>query len=270
MAKVPLLSFAIHVTYTCPLSCAHCCFSSSPQNRDRLHFDHIAATIDEIPEGIRLIAFTGGEPFLLGDALVNLVRRASGKGAKTRIVTSAYWAKSDRSCEKRLRPLVDAGLDELSVSWDDFHEKFVDFANVRNAWTGAKRLGLDVGISTVQAANSKWTTERVRAELGIEGEEQLRHAETPLNLTGRAVEQLQEAGLRPQRTVGPCPFVLTGPTLSAKNKLLACCGVIPDTEQLVLDSNFRPENLRSAIERGMQNSLLNWIYLRGPIISSNG
>lgn len=150
MAKVPLLSFAIHVTYTCPLSCAHCCFSSSPQNRDRLHFDHIAATIDEIPEGIRLIAFTGGEPFLLGDALVNLVRRASGKGAKTRIVTSAYWAKSDRSCEKRLRPLVDAGLDELSVSWDDFHEKFVDFANVRNAWTGAKRLGLDVGISTVQ------------------------------------------------------------------------------------------------------------------------
>lgn len=264
MSSVPLDSFAFHVTYTCPLACAHCCFSSSPQNRDRLHIDHIKATIDQIPEGIGLIAFTGGEPFLLGANLADLVQRAAGRGATTRVVTSAYWAKTPKAANRRLQPLAEAGLDELSISWDDFHEEFVDFANIKNAWSSAKSLDIRVGINTVQAATSKWTAERIRTELGLAEDDRSLTGETPLNLTGRAVEQLQDAGLRQHRSVGPCPFVLTGPTLSAKNKLLACCGVIPETDQLILDEDFRPENLRDAIEKGMRNALLNWIFLRGP------
>jgi Radical SAM superfamily len=264
VSSVPLDSFAFHVTYTCPLACAHCCFSSNPQNRDRLHIDHIRATIDQIPEGTGLIAFTGGEPFLLGTHLIDLVQRAASRGATTRIVTSAYWANTRDAADRWLQPLSQAGLNELSISWDDFHEEFVDFSNVKNAWSSAKSFGITVGIGTVQAANSKWNTQRIRTELGVAEDERLCQGEMPLNLTGRAVEALKDAGLRQHRSLGPCPFVLTGPTLSAKNKLLACCGVIPETDQLVLDDDFRPENLRAAIEKGMRSALLNWIFLRGP------
>ncbi len=266
MATVAPRSFAIHVTYTCPLACAHCCFSSNPKNRDRLHVDHVKATIDQLPDGIGLIAFTGGEPFLLGQDLVDLVARAASRRAVTRVVTSAYWARTPTVADRWLRRLGEAGLNELSISWDDYHEQFVDFQNIKIAWQSAKKLGISVGISTVQSANSKWNAERLRKELGVGlgVGESLTCAESPLNLTGRAVEQLQDAGLRQQRTLGPCPYVLTGPTLSAKNKLLACCGCIPETNELVLDDDFQPENLRSAIEKGMRSALLNWIFLRGP------
>lgn len=264
MASVKLDSFAFHVTYTCPLACAHCCFSSNPQNRDRLHIDHIKATIDQIPQGISLIAFTGGEPFLLGENLIDLVQRAASRGAITRVVTSAYWAKTRKAADRWLQSLSRAGLNELSISWDDFHEEFVDFSNIKNAWSSAKSFGITVGIGTVQAARSKWNIERIRRELGAAEDEPLIQSEMPLNLTGRAAEKLQDAGLRYHRSLGPCPFVLTGPTLSAKNKLLACCGVIPETDHLILDENFHAENLRDAIQKGMQNALLNWIFLRGP------
>ena len=52
--------------------------------------------------------------------------------------------------------------------------------------------------------------------------------------------------------------------MSAKGKLLACCGVIPNTEALIIDDDYRPENLAKAIERSQQSPLLNWLFLRGP------
>jgi hypothetical protein len=104
----------------------------------------------------------------------------------------------------------------------------------------------------------------VRRELGVNPDSDDVIVESPLNLTGRAEDELADAGLRPERSLGPCPYVLTGPTLSAKNKLLACCGVIPDTPRLTLDPDFTPENLQAAIETGQKSTLLNWLYLRGP------
>ena len=213
---------------------------------------------------IKLVAFTGGEPFLLGDKLLDVVAKAHELGFRTRVVTSAFWAKTEQSAEAKLVALLRSGLDELSISWDDFHEEFVDFKCVFNAFWTAKKVGITVAVNTVQGENPKWTAARVRSELHLESESTEILCEAPLNLTGRAKSDLQKAGLRKGRQLGPCPYVLTGPTLSAKNKLLACCGVIPDTEQLVLDSDFRPENLAAAIDKGLKSPILNWIYLRGP------
>jgi hypothetical protein len=258
-------SFAIHVTYTCPLTCAHCCFSSSPTTRDQLSTATIIETINSLDEStIQLVAFTGGEPFLLGDRLVAAVRTANGRGFKTRIVTSAFFATTVEGADRRLIPMRDAGLDELSISWDDFHEEFVEFECVKNAFWSAKRLGISVAVSIVQGATSRWDKARVQNELGLAATSNDVIAESPLNLTGRAEEKLSNAGLRPVRSVGPCPYVLTGPTLSAKNKLLACCGVIPETDELVIDDDYRPENLQESIDMSLRSPLLNWLHLRGP------
>ncbi|MFE4822249.1 radical SAM protein [Streptomyces sp. NPDC056704] len=184
-------SFAIHVTYTCPLSCAHCCFSSSPKNRDRLHFEHIRETIQEIPRDTRLVAFTGGEPFLLGKQLDELVKLATSLGFTTRVVTSAYWAKSPRSALDRLLQISQAGLSEISISWDDFHEEFVPFSCIKSAYAAAKELGLTAAINTVQAANSRWTAKRIAEELGLPADHEDIFSESPLNLTGRAESELR-------------------------------------------------------------------------------
>jgi len=262
-------SFAIHVTYTCPLTCAHCCFSSGPEVRDRLSLDHIIETIRSLDTStIRMVAFTGGEAFLLGNGLVDIVGEAKSRGFVTRVVTSAYWAKHQSVAEKKLVALREAGLDELSISWDDFHANQssmpMSFQYVHNAFWAAKKLGIIAAINIVQSANSTWTANVVKDALGIPQESDEVIVESPVNLTGRAEIELQDVGLRPNRYLGPCPYVLKGPTLSAKNKLLACCGVIPETDALVLDPDFSPENLDSAIEQGLQSPLLNWLYIRGP------
>lgn len=258
-------SFAIHVTYTCPLTCAHCCFLSSPLVKDRLPLELILETIRSLDcTQIRMVAFTGGEPFLLGRELVGAVQAAKARGMVTRIVTSAYFGKTEAEASKRLRQVREAGLDELSISWDDFHEEFVAFEAVRNVFMAAKELGLKVAVNVVQAKDSRWNVNRVRTELRLSDNSDEVFVESPINLTGRAELTASESDLREKRFLGPCPYVLTGPTLSAKGKLLACCGVIPETDALILDHDFAPENLSRAIEAGLRSPLLNWLYLRGP------
>lgn len=156
-----------------------------------------------------------------------------------------------------------AGLNELSISWDDFHEEFVSFDTIRNVIKAAKAFhGLRIAIAIVQAAKSRWTVERVREELETDVDDVV--CDSPLNLTGRAAKELKGAGLRHERYVGPCPYVLTGPTLSAKGKLLACCGVIPDSPRLCINPNFSPSRLADDLEDARASVLFNWLYLRGP------
>ena len=211
-----------------------------------------------------MVAFTGGEPFLLGKNLSKLVALAKGRGFVTRVVTSAYFGRDRDRARVVIEEVRNAGLDELSISWDDYHEQFVSFECIRTVYWLAKSIGMTVAVNVVQARNSRWTANRVKQELGVHAESEDIVTESPLNLTGSAREKLAEAGHRDRRFLGPCPYVMTGPTLSAKNKLLACCGVIPDTPHLVLQDNFDPSMLKEAISRGQRSPLLTWLYLRGP------
>jgi hypothetical protein len=230
-----------------------------------LNTEEIKDVIDRLDvDTIRMVAFTGGEPMLLGDKLLYLIQSAKRRGFVTRLVTSAYFGKHVSNANAKVEKLKSAGLDEISISWDDFHEEFVDFSAIHNVYWAAKRRGITAAVNIVQTAQSKWTAAVVREALGLDASSDDTITESPINLTGRAETELKDTGLRPERTVGPCPYVVTGPTLSAKNKLLACCGVIQDTPQLVLDENFRPENLESALEKSRYSPLLMWLYLRGP------
>lgn len=258
-------TFAFHLTYTCPLSCAHCCFSSSPRIRGRLNMGEVERAIQALGgTSINLIAFTGGEPFLLGDALTSAVATAANEGFATRIVTSAYFATSPAAATAKLRPVAEAGLQELSISWDDYHEEFANFENVYNAFWAAASLRILPAVNVVTAAETRWTAKRVRARLGLPDDMGYRVVESPLNLTGRARRDLSRAGSDPSRFLGPCPYVLTGPTVSATGKFLACCGVIEHTEELVIAERYDPDRISEQIGAALNSPLLNWLHLQGP------
>lgn len=257
-------SFAFHVTYTCPLTCAHCCFSSSPTVKDKLDFDLMKRTIAAVPRSFSLVAFTGGEPFLLGPKLTDLVRMASERGFRTRVVTSAYFGKTEALARRRIEPLRDDGLVELSISWDDFHEPFVEFDCVRNVFWTAVELGVLPAVNIVEGRDCRWNRQAVLSALGLPDSFSNLITESPLNETGRAALELQGRKLDNSQGLGPCPYVITGPTASAKGKLLACCGVLPEMEPLVLQEQLDPDDLQAAIGRSRADPMLNWIHLRGP------
>jgi hypothetical protein len=122
-------------TYRCTAMCSNCCFDSNPWIRQQIDLDKIVSFIDEASQNgsTKLVVFSGGECFLLGDDLVAAVAFATSKGLATRCVTNGYWAKSMDAGRRRLAQLKEAGLTELNVSTGDFHQEFVNQETVVNA-----------------------------------------------------------------------------------------------------------------------------------------
>jgi MoaA/NifB/PqqE/SkfB family radical SAM enzyme len=73
----------------------------------------LAAIDDAKASGYELVVFTGGEPTLVKNDLIDVLRHATGLGMLTRVVTNAHWAKDLERARSRVRGLVEAGLKEI-------------------------------------------------------------------------------------------------------------------------------------------------------------
>ncbi len=107
-------------------------------------------------QGLRRIAgdnarvhLTGGEPFLVWDRLLAVLRaaRAAGLGPVAMVETNGFWATSEAVVQQRLALLNELGVHRLKISCDPFHQAFVDIECVR---------------CLVRGVESQWGAERVR------------------------------------------------------------------------------------------------------------
>jgi len=114
------LSFA--GSYQCNLACPHCCVPIEwPDRLDigvALRFLEGART-----NGIEVLGFTGGEPFLYPEFLVAVSQRAAQLGFRfDKIMTNGVWHRDASHLEQTLQALADAGFTgKLGLSVDKFH-----------------------------------------------------------------------------------------------------------------------------------------------------
>lgn len=136
------LVFIVHKK--CNASCSICCFSSSPDCREKLDIDKIKSYIDQSVKmkDITSISFTGGEPFLEYRSLLLLVKYATQKGKKVTTITNGYWASSYEKAHRILSELIEAGLQHLNISHDSYHKQYVATKHVKNLLDAAVQLGL--------------------------------------------------------------------------------------------------------------------------------
>ena len=137
-------TFALVYGFACPNRCEFCCHDAEEYGRGKLS---PAEAIDWILQAARLpsirrVIFTGGEPFLYFDELLEVLRQTANGGLPMRIVTSAHWAESVERAHEMLAPLHAHGLDELSVSTDPAHQAFVPVAFAENALRAGNELGI--------------------------------------------------------------------------------------------------------------------------------
>src|ERR1700676_484222 len=101
------LSFA--GTYQCNLSCPHCCVPI--EWTDRLDISTAIRFLEDAhAQGIELLGFTGGEPFLYPEFVIALTRRAAELGFRfDKIVTNGVWFRDEPHLRTVLSDLKEAG-----------------------------------------------------------------------------------------------------------------------------------------------------------------
>lgn len=114
------LSFA--GTYQCNLDCPHCCVPI--EWPDRLDISVALRFLEQAHAfGIRILGFTGGEPFIYPEFVHTLCRRGAELGFRfDKIMTNGVWHRDQAHLERELKTLAATGFDgKLGLSVDKFH-----------------------------------------------------------------------------------------------------------------------------------------------------
>jgi organic radical activating enzyme len=217
-------------TYRCTAACAQCCFESNPRINGGLDGNTILARISEGARdfpSLRLVVFSGGEPFLLKTDLVRSVAHASSLGLRTRIVSNASWAKRPERAHERMQELRDAGLSELNLSTGHDHQQWVPHESVVNAAEAAVSNGIRV-LVTVET-----DTQHSDCLATFQSDPRIAHLiEKPLfglqsNFWMPFHSDAQDRRQRPdlaQLRKG-CSQVFENVVITPKDELAACCGL---------------------------------------------
>uniref|UniRef100_A0A7C1IXU2 Radical SAM protein n=1 Tax=Ammonifex degensii TaxID=42838 RepID=A0A7C1IXU2_9THEO len=265
------------LTRRCNFNCDHCSVSAGPMQRETITGVIIKRAIEEayaLPS-LRVVIFTGGEPTLYPKLLQTGISLAYEKGFMTRLVTNAWWARTPEKASRFLERLTECGLNEINISYDDFHSPYLQTyggeQNIINAVSAAKELGLTVLVGTVIHPEAKVRTSYLRQvfqNAGITGE--LKFLEDFIFPLGRARLRLPrsifvfdpaEATESGCREAGETLVVLPG------GEITFCCGHIlcSNAQRLItIGSLTAKETLTGMVERMQRNVLYWWLHLEGP------
>jgi len=138
-----LTSIHVLLTYQCTSECDHCFLHCGPRREGTFTLSQLRELLHEIKKipTIDTVYFEGGEPFLFYAVLLAGLRMVRDAGLQAGIVTNGYWATSLEDAEQWLRPMLDLGIADFSVSDDEFHSAKGDASPGAIAYRAAKKLG---------------------------------------------------------------------------------------------------------------------------------
>ena len=284
---------AVLTTNQCPAICRHCSLDARPDRTERITYEQFARFMDDVTEvaPLTVVVFTGGEPLLLGDDLPKMISLCKEKGVEvTRIVTNGYWATSYDIAHRKLAALQQAGLDEVNVSVDDYHQEYIPMERVRHVFDAAMALEY----TSVVLANSAGPKSRITPEWLLEefgnpdmaiqkdscGEEMFYRQElgktqvliniSQLKRLGRGATELSAEELRsgddtPENLLdGGCPHALRSVALSPNNHYLACCGAEIEGNPILDYGDLDERPLEEVLDRADNDLISNMIAVHGP------
>jgi hypothetical protein len=269
---------ALQITQKCNIACDHCWLSSGPERTAQMDIDEALGYIDQARElgTVEWISLTGGEPFLLHDMLKALIAYAHERGFHTECVTNCFWASTVENAEEKLKQLVDAGLDVINISADDFHQRHIPFARVRNCYLMAKQLGLRIVVMCALSRSSMLKIgeisrllngERIAIASGYgspEGALSLA-VETGFIPVGRGKtlpehEQLIGCG----SLVGSCKTVLRDIVITPSGEVMPCCSASGLTKAAKI-GNARERRLIELLKEAHTKKLFRILSREGPM-----
>lgn len=266
-------TMSVFLDYKCNFACNHCSVGSSPETEFEMPESVWERTIEQVQEtDIELIVFTGGEVTLHKNRLLRSLRRADELGYTTRIVTNGWWAHDKENATAVIDELVDAGLNEISTSYDDFHTDFMDFEPVLNLI----EVGIDSPLDNIALAciigseNPKYDLERITDRI----EERLGRAASDIDNLFLLEDNAAPVGSGAQLDVSNlsaknslelgCNDVISTVSVHPDGSVKACCGHAQFYHPDLTLGNVKFDPLPEIINRGQSNILYWLIHQIGP------
>jgi hypothetical protein len=274
VCRAPKL-LAIMPTQKCTASCAECGSASSPGAQHRLPKPVVLQAVCEAADlGFAAVAFTGGEATLEWTTLLEGLHLAASFDLKPRLVSNGHWAHTPNTAVKRLRVLIENGLDNLNLSTGDEHAQYVPVERVVNATVAALDLGINVHITVEYRAERTITKDFLHSQLALktlaaDATDRLRISESPW----MPIDPLTRAAVNDGDTVDGdnvtlregCPSVLQSYSVEPDGRVAACCGLgIGDSDELHVGVASGVGFLRRAIELAESDLLKLWLRAEGP------
>ncbi len=196
-----LSSLHVLLTYQCNYECDHCFVWGSPWQAGVFTLAQLKNVFRQAlaAPSIREFYFEGGETFIYYSILVKAVWHAHDLGFLTGIVTNGYWATNVEDALAWLRPLRDAGLDRIEISYDVLHGDGDAEPEPHPGLEAARQLELPASLITLEPPMT------ARDPLAAEPGAPLTGGDVMYR--GRAAEKLA-AGLpgRPWNSFTCCPY----------------------------------------------------------------
>ena len=183
---------AIGMTDVCSAACDMCCFGCSPKGKNTLEVDLMKDAIRQASESedMRAVGFTGGEPFMIFDKLVECSRYAKSLGLRITVNTNGFWGRNEKKAREMVETLKEAGVERFSFSADRYHQEFIPIEDLKTALRVTYAAGLQSEVSIMETKGSDdivQMTEALRPEVY-----QTTISNHPMLPVGSALEHVKE------------------------------------------------------------------------------
>lgn len=260
-------------TFRCDAACVDCCFGCRPNRGRTMTVDemkhYVDISIDAYPNIVEL-SLTGGECFLLGQDLDEIIKYGAQKGLRVGLISNGYWGRTLREARKRLTQLKDNGLTSIAFSVGQDHNHRIPFTNCRNAAIAAAQLGYNVEfrIENIPCLTYNFFTEKIACDKML-----MRHIHSG-NISPIGYEWVRynnetirnksiPCRIRPYGKSEPCNSYGRGIIITPYGDMLACCGIGASRIPHMRLGNVWEEPLQTIFQRAHQDLLKVWIRTEG-------
>jgi hypothetical protein len=224
-------------------------------------------------DSLQVLVLTGGECFLLGKKLTEIIKYGKQNNLLVRVVSNGYWAKSYKIAYSKLKSLINAGLYEINFSTGDDHLEWVPYNNIVYGCMAASDLGITCVVNVEKHDKSKF-----KANTFFEDDRLKHHLFPPQNNkpflkieSGVWIKFDKDSTITyddmivyNENTKG-CTSLFNTIAINPYSQMIACCGLTSEYIIPLRLGDVRTNEIQFLYNSQFNDFLKIWLYVEGPM-----
>ncbi|ROS87040.1 hypothetical protein EEL34_08695 [Muribaculaceae bacterium Isolate-039 (Harlan)] len=259
-------------TFRCNAACVDCCFGCRPDRGKTMTIDemkhYVDICMDAYPDSIRQLDLTGGECFLLGSDLDEIIRYGKDRGLLVALVSNGYWGKSYTAALERILQLRASGLNEIAFSVGDDHQHILPLKGCRNAAVASARAGYKVEFRMETRYGQCSVYEKLKEDSAFMRLVNAGKIDIVFWMWRKYNNDVRHGRgypwhWRPYEESKPCDLLFKNIVITPYGDVLACCGIGNSRNPHMRLGNVWKEPVKTIYERTYEDILKVWIGTDG-------